>query len=69
MGNNRQQDWWVKCSNCGLEHHITNFHRRLARTPDGRVVAVTTHEAGCLGYTLLSGEEATRYRYERRRTW
>ena len=29
MGDNRCREWWVRCRNCGHEHRIANYGRRV----------------------------------------
>ena len=62
MPRNSIGSWWLKCPNCGHEYRITNYGRRQARRPDGVIVQTTVHEAGCLGYRLLSSRERLLYR-------
>ena len=57
------KSWTTVCPVCGRHYRFTNFQRRLARTEDGEIRQVTSHEASCRGWTMLSGDEALRHKF------
>ena len=59
MSDNRTREWWVTCHNCGHEHRIANYGRRVAvdRCTGEVKTHTTVHEAGCFGWRLMGSRE------------